>query len=114
MIAQEHCQKPLDFFRFCSRADKPQEDVIGVATVLEAPIVGIIGVVSRHGLGLLPPLLCLRVFPLLSETVGTCKQVKVGSIFPPAFSLGVIWNECFSHICVQPMEIDIRQDWAAN
>lgn len=114
MLSQKRSKLLLDFFYLRPGTNKSQEHVVSIAAIPESSVGGVVRVVRRHGLRLLPPLLRLCSLSLLSEKISVGEEVEVRSIFPSVSSPGVGGHECFGDIRVESMQVDIREERAAN
>jgi len=94
--------------------DEAQQDVISIAAIPESSIRGVIGIVRRHGLRLLLSLLGLCPMTIFAMVMGLGQQIEVGLVLPSPVPFGVGWNECFCHVLVQSMQVDIGKHGAAN
>ena len=110
VIAQKRSQLPLDVFRFFPWPSEPKEGVVRVSHIAEPPVVRIGGVTSRQSLQLFAQGFYLLFVPFLSRTVLAGLENVVLSVRSPRCSLSVGWNEHLFDICVQFVQVDVRED----
>jgi hypothetical protein len=112
VIMQERCQALLDLLGFGSGSGEPEEVIVGVPDISQPPVAGITRVPARGAAPLcaqLPHRSAVAPPPGVADRSG---QPGVFGICGPGNSPGVFRDQDCLGEFVQPVQVDIGEDWA--
>src|SRR5512135_1844644 len=114
MIAQERPQAGLDRLGFPFRSHEAQEEVVGIAYVLEAAIVRVVRYLRRHLCQDTAQLSIGRHIPLSFGDTPLVAQSRVLRVDPLGPTLRVVRDERLLDVLVEPVEVDVREQRAGD
>src|SRR5262249_20511250 len=111
-FGQEPPQSIPDRFRLASRPGEPQEEIIRVPHVIQPSIVRVMRIVRWHS-----PSGSLQAFGLVNPSdqpavMRPARGLIIDGILRPSLALRVLRDERLLDEPVQPIHVDIREDWA--
>src|SRR5450755_3970083 len=113
-LTQERRQADLDVLCFRFWSGEPEEVVIAISHVTQPPESRINRVFARHA----PPLLTQRTHrgtvPTPARTHDQLVYLLVVRVGYPGSASGVFWDENFLDVPVQPVQINIGEDWGCD
>jgi len=113
LISQELFQLDLDLFGLILRAGETQEEVVGISDVPKPSIVGIILVTVSDPSGLdLEGFQGILFRPTFSELLDFGDEPDVILVPTPDISLGILRNEGLFDEFIEPVQVDVREQWA--